>query len=478
MQILMLILVAVVLLPADPASVDPGPAAAFTIGGTIVLLGSAVLSSAWLQRGLRGPAARSRIRSAGRVLRGLQWLATGLVAVGVFGFGLREVVQGVIGDPPLVDELFTIAPALVVITATWWIFHPFEKHVQEAVILRQLDEGGPVQPPSERTGWVWMQVRTQMLILLVPIGMVVLVGECIGLMLAGRPEDPAWLRPLLSGLAIVPVLVFAPAIVVRILGAHPLPKGEVRTTLEGMCRKAGVGVRELLLWPTGGAMVNAAVTGITGRLRWVMLTDGLLETLRREQVMAVMAHELAHARRHHMPWMALSVLALASGLALLCDPLVLGIIDWRIGMGGSPVDVQRDLGVIELLTTGSILAATLVGFGWVSRRFERQADAHAACVLSMELEETPGQVVTVAGIAAMGSALIRVSGSSGVPSRRFSWRHGSIASRVTHLRSLVDVAIEDLPIDRTVRRINLASLLLVTAVAGWLMLEFVGEVAS
>ena len=476
MQVLLLILVAVVLLPTDLVTGRHELAATVTIGGALALIVSAAMISMVLRRGLRGADARSTLRRASLVQRLFLWMAVGLVVVAVLGFGLRDAVRGVIGNPPLLDEILTMAPALVVIVVTWWIFHPFERHARESMILRQLDEGVAVQAPPGRVAWISMQIRTQMLILLVPIALLAFVGEVVRGILQERSGDPTWLSALISGLAIVPVLVLAPWLVVRIVGAKPLPPGEVRSTLEQMCRNAGVRVRNLLLWPTGGAVINAGVTGVVAPLRWVMLTDGLLETLRREQVMAVMAHELAHARRHHMPWMVLSVIALASGLAFLVDPLVMEIRDWRIEAGGVLETIERDLGVVDLAATALVLGGTLIGFGWVSRRFERQADAFAASALSTDSEERPLPMVTADGVDAMSSALLEVSDSNGVPSKRFSWRHGSIASRVGHLQSLVDVAVGNLPIDRTVRRINLASTLMVAVVGGWWVLEVIGEV--
>ena len=77
----------------------------------------------------------------------------------------------------------------------------------------------------------------------------------------------------------------------------------------------------------------------------------------------------------------------------------------------------------------------------------------------------------------MSTALLAVSDSNGVSSKRFSWRHGSIDSRVVHLRSLVEVEVDALPIDRTVRRINFASSAMVTLVGGWWVLEMMGKVA-
>ena len=78
-----------------------------------------------------------------------------------------------------------------------------------------------------------------------------------------------------------------------------MPAGDIRSSLERMCEVVDVRVRDLLLWPTGGTIVNAAVTGLVPRARWILMTDGLLETLPRPQILAVMAHELGHARKGH-----------------------------------------------------------------------------------------------------------------------------------------------------------------------------------
>ncbi|MEE2894909.1 MAG: M48 family metallopeptidase [Planctomycetota bacterium] len=467
MQVLLLILAAVVLLPGRIEPAAPGPVAAIVIGGTGTLVVAAAISSWLLQRGLRGPCALRRIVLAGRLQRLFQWSAVGLLVFGVVGLGWRETVRSSIGDPPLLDEVMTIVPALAAIVLGWWIFQPFERRVRESSLLRELDEGVPVQAPPTRTAWVALQVRTQMLVLLVPLALLVAVGELVRGGLAGASIDSAWWSPLVSVGAALPVLALAPWIVVRVIGTRSLPNGEVRTTLEEMCRRARVGVRDLLLWPTGGSLVNAAVTGFVGRWRWVMMTDGLLGALRREEVMAVMAHELAHARRHHMPWMAAAVLAIAAGLAAVVEPVLFEIQSWLIDRGATAASIRSQLEWSEIVAMGVVLGGTLVGFGWVSRRFERQADAFAAVALSTDEDGEAVPEVSSAAVGSMANALLAVSRSNGVSIRRFSWRHGSIESRVEHLRTLVGLPCRTLPIDRTVRRIQVASILALLATSTW-----------
>ena len=74
--------------------------------------------------------------------------------------------------------------------------------------------------------------------------------------------------------------------------------------------------------------------------------------------------------------------------------------------------------------------------------------------------------------------LMTVSLANGVPMERFSWRHGSIDSRRRHLESLIGRPIESLPIDRTVRILNVTSLLVVCVAAGWWGIELATDGAG
>lgn len=468
MQVLLLILVAAVMLPAtgDPP-VGPVASISIVLGATMLLVVAGAGHAAVLRRGLDRAGARHRLERANTSMRWMQRLAVIAVVVGIVALGFRESVRAFVGDPPLLDETLVVMPALLSIAVAWWIFHPFEQRSRDSMLLRRLDEGLPVQAPPSRAAYVAMQVRSQLLVLLVPFAMLVLGGESIRMLAAGDGTGAAWVSTVGTGVVVAAVALVAPAIIVRLVGARPMPPGEVRDDLEAMCRTTGVRVRDLLVWPTGGLMVNAAVTGLVAPLRWVMITDGLLETLRRDEVLAVMAHELGHVRRHHMAWMAISVVALAMGVGVLLDPAVAAIRSWRWELGGDPEAALRDLGRIDLAATAVVLLSVMAGFGWVSRRFERQADAFAAACLSEREEEAGRDALDARGVGAMSSALAAVADANGVPVGRFTWRHGSIASRRRHLQTLVGVARQAMPIDRVVGGVKAVSLVVVLAAGAW-----------
>jgi len=97
------------------------------------------------------------------------------------------------------------------------------------------------------------------------------------------------------------------------------------------------------------------------------------------------------------------------------------------------------------------------GFGWISRRFERQADLYGARCLSPHVQHCtdacavhqpttdlaslpPVDPICTKAAAIFAEALHRVAYLNGIPADEPSWRHSSIASRATFLRSLASDA--------------------------------------
>ena len=298
------------------------------------------------------------------------------------------------------------------------------------------------------------------------------------------------------------IFVLSPLIIRWVWDTRPLPQGDLRQRLVAMCEQYGVGVRELLLWRTFGGMVNGAVMGFLGPVRYILLTDALLDALPTPQVEAVMAHELAHIRRHHMFWMmaaaATAMIVLSTGFRLGLD-LVIPYVEPR-AQGRRAVAQQVQAMLASDMALETIAYVPAVGcwffvFGWVSRRFERQADTFAVQHMAQlreqeQREEAPGDddatpvplhdaapprkvVIDAASARTMIDALQQVADLNHIATRRRSWRHGSIAWRQGYLRSLIGRAANDLSIDRQVRWIKGATALVAAGVVALLVTGWV-----
>ncbi|MHC4216971.1 MAG: M48 family metallopeptidase [Planctomycetota bacterium] len=416
---------------------------------------------------------RSRLASGGapgpvlaaeRLARWARWLLLAHFAAVVLVFGWLDTVRAAVGDIVLADELVAMLPPLVGLAGTWWAYYPIERRVRDAVLLRQLDLGRAIFPTPTRGQYVLTQLRLHVLFLLVPILLIIAAAELIDVA-SGRWGWPNWLGDVLTLMAAMSVVLMAPLLTRVVLEVEPVPHGPLREDLARICRQHRVKVRSLLVWKTQGSMINAAVMGLIGRLRYVLLTDALLESMSRRQVEAVMAHEIGHIRRHHMPWLLASLLAVIVVATMPLYQAQLGLAAAAEAAG--EVAAWMDAAATAMVGAGA--AAVFLAFGWVSRRFERQADTFSARHMSgpRDLEEVRGVRVTAEAAETVSSALETIARLNAVPARRRSWRHGSIAWRQAYLKAIVDRSPGSLSIDRQVRWIKRLAVVVLAVGLGW-----------
>lgn len=420
--------------------------------------------------------AMRRLRRLDRAALTYQFAVVGLLAAAMAA-GWLAWIRGVIGDLILIDELLAALPAFALLLWRWYAYYPVERRIREASLIRSLDHNDPVYPLWTRGQYLLAHARHHMGLILGPILPLLAWMEWLGRLAGADGREPV-LSPgtagLLSFAGALTIFLFAPVMIVRMWDTEPLPEGEIRGTLMEMCRRAGVKVRDLLLWKSHGGIVNAAVMGLVAPLRYVLLSDGLLDQLDRRHIAAVMAHELGHVKKKHMPTLALVAVG-SMGLLQLAGGLVLELVQpaareaFRVGDHATVAIVFGGLGF-----------AWLAGFGWVSRRIEREADTFAVRTLAESHSEPPtatereaqGQPTSASSPLVIGEAparqmidaLQRVADLAHIDTRRRSWRHGSIAWRQQYLRGLIGQPLDKLPIDRTLRLIRFASVATVIGV--------------
>ncbi len=436
-------------------------------------------------RRLALPNAARRLRRLER-LGGALRIAAVLLFASDLHFGLlisvRAGIQTLTGitHPILLDEVVVLLPTLALWGLGWWAYYPIDRRLREAAMMRRFDQGLPVYPMWTRWQYVLSQYRYQVALILVPLLFVIAWSEMVRL--AGTLSW-AWVTPdtepwwTLGGFVLI--FLFAPLIIRLTWDTVPLPDGDVRNHLLSMCKTHRVRVRELLLWRTYGGMINAAVMGLIGPLRFILITDALLQQMPGEHVEAVMAHELAHVCKRHMLWLLISAVALmsvvetAAVVVLASNGVRFDSTDQGLTVTANGVNAvtagpglpwlpgidSREAMIVAVMAVAAVVWA--IGFGWVSRRIERQADSFAVSHL---VKERDGDTVEPRDAQTMIDALQHVADLNHIRTEKHSWRHGSIAWRQDYLRSLVGSAIHRLPIDRQMRWVNSLSVVAVAAI--------------
>jgi len=266
--------------------------------------------------------------------------------------------------------------------------------------------------------WLWLRFRVEMAVVLVPWLMLVVVSEAADAIFYGSPLA-ATADSIASGMVLAGVVVFSPLLLRAIWANEPLPDGPLRRRLETYCKRQGFRCRDILLWRTYGHLANAGVVGPTPLLRYVMLTDALVQRCEEREVEAVFAHEVGHARHHHLAFYAL----LAA--AFVC--FYVNLVDLAARAGW--VEPIHDVFSFQMTARqGAVMlafAAVYWGlvFGYISRRMEQEADLFALRTI-----EEPASFLT---------ALARLAAVGGVPHRAGSWRHFSIAHRLEFLHGVL-----------------------------------------
>ncbi len=333
-------------------------------------------------------------------------------------------------------QMCLLLPYMVGLIGLWWVIHPVEKASRDAGFLGST---------STRLEYVLFNVRHQLLIVAIPLTFIVFAY-------AATHENRAWFvkhtgspwaPEAILGLTATILFILSPLLLRYIWSTKSLPPGPLRHKLEALCERIDLRVRDILVWNSDGQMVNAAVMGLFPQLRYILLSDTLIEKMNDEEIESVFGHEAGHIYHHHIPFFLL--FAFASML------IVSGVMEFltRMSTGMRPVwDLNRD--TIQFIGMGSLVPLWGICFGWISRRFERQADVYGAwcasphesagdcpnaCAVHNESDSpTPrGKGVCATGARVFVGALRKVAILNGIPPEEPSWRHSSIASRMAFL---------------------------------------------
>lgn len=226
----------------------------------------------------------------------------------------------------------------------------------------------------------WLLDRAKGFFLAIALGypLLVLILKLVGWMGA---TWWLWAWAVLLGFQLV-MMVLAPVFILPLFNKlTPLPEGALRDRLLKLGERTGFSAKTILVMDGSkrSRHSNAFFTGL-GSFRKIVLFDTLIAQLSEAELEAVLAHEIGHYKRGHIPkmlaWAAVSSLAAFAVIAWLAKRA------WFAGAFGFAADggLAPALLLFALLSgTVTFWTAPLMNF-W-SRKHEYEADAYAAAVM-------------------------------------------------------------------------------------------------
>ncbi len=371
------------------------------------------------------------------------WIVVGAAILSAIGWQTRCEQWADAAHVFWLRHLLTLAPLLSAVAIYYAMLYPFHRFMRMRLVDQFASQGRRTPPCWSRNQYLLFAFRHNVLIIVLPL--LLLFGAIDAIYLWIWPwltEANVWgaLADALSRIGIVcsdqvvsdvgtvalilltagVVMLLAPLLIVHLWKTRPLPPGPIRDRLDTLARKGGVRYRNIRIWYSDGVIANAAAIGLIPPLRHILLTDALLEQMSDDHIEAIFAHELAHAKQHHLVYCAL--FAITSGL--LTSAAAWGIASLLPGA----TDLE------EMLPPVLLVAMWIFGFGAISRRFERQADIHAAWLI--DGDDATDLHISARGAGVFCESLCLLARLNGMRLGGKNWRHGSLSDRIAHLREL------------------------------------------
>lgn len=336
----------------------------------------------------------------------LRWLSLALIllCLGAFGLGRNLDQLPVIKHSLAAQSMILLTPALAMMIGLWTGEYLFAVRM------------GFARSGLWRTvASVFDSLRCSVGWLLVPILGIMLIVDLVSLTSIGSivPQWMGW------GALATAMVVGIPVLVRRIFPTMAWDQ-PTRCWIESIVESAGIRHCRIVMWDTGGRTHNALIAGLLGRFRVLLLSDRLVKDLSRAELSMVILHEVAHAKRYHVP-LRIAALLPAWILGAVLESVI------RTEWAGAEWAGAEWAG-----TLGSLLSiiATVLILRLVSYRSEYDADA-IACRLAPDVAKHCTDVPASQADASrhLASALLKVTAECEA-ARKPTWLHPGISNRI------------------------------------------------
>lgn len=236
-----------------------------------------------------------------------------------------------------------------------------------------------------RLNWREKLVEFGMLMALVMCGMIIGVFVIIAVLLTMQSTIEEWATGFTEAgsipfifLVVVAVIIgnvcsfsCAPYLIRLLFRGNELKDERMDRAVKHLISVTGMDIRVEKIYAIKGKTANAVVAGLFRKAQCIFFTNRLLERMSEGEIMAALAHELAHGRHRHMTKVLVAIVLWAFGVQVLFR-----LIDFHVYFGAQ--DAYWQIWANGILNGLNVFLLMLLVLFPLSRRHEYQADATAA----------------------------------------------------------------------------------------------------
>jgi STE24 endopeptidase len=300
-----------------------------------------------------------------------------LQSVATLGFILLVLYSGLFAEavalvetlalPPLARGVVFVVGAVVALQVVSWPFGVFDTFVVEEIF-----------DFNEQSVRLW--VRDEAIGLAITVGLVGLLSAALLWVIQTFPALWALGGALLTLVFSLVMLVVHPRVIAPLFNDFdPIEEGELREAVDDVFERAGFTCEQVYEMDASrrSSHSNAYFIGF-GRAKRVVLFDTLVDQMGLAEVESVLAHELAHWKKHHV-WLLMVAQTVQVGILLAIAQVLMGQ-SWLYGMFGVTQTTYAGLvlAVVWVLPLNQLLQPLS---NKLSLAAERQADSFAVEVM-------------------------------------------------------------------------------------------------
>ena len=262
---------------------------------------------------------------------------------------------------PLADDLILIAPAMLGLIGSWAIF------------IFGAPEGSLAKSKTRASVFgLWM--RMQVIMIAAPILFAFFITDCLSLARAVEFSPTTQLAFwALFTLTVIAAVLLYPRLMLVVWSTKRVDDKPLQERCQKLFQIAGIRPRQIRVWKTGNAVVNAAAVGIVPGTEVVVISDMLLDKFDDNEVDAIVLHEIGHIKHCHC----------IKRIAMILIPLTILAIDQAAGLGMHRLITESSLlssifgSMTQFLPAVAFMAYLVVISRTLFRSMEFEADRFA-----------------------------------------------------------------------------------------------------